>query len=186
LGLGLWIIVAFFLTLIFLVATNFFIIQGLLTTGLENRKLTDSEKNNMNSKRGIAIGFLFGLQVAAFQNLNSCPERLLELSVANRESSGEKSIDDLSSNRRDFFQVIATSCAAGLHASPDWANAAVGSLPEYGTTNAVIQGITVNVADRSQQDAMIDFLVNGFSFKVLRKRIDDPVEDTVSPRWEMF
>jgi hypothetical protein len=98
-----------------------------------------------------------------------------------KEVFGEKSISDSSSNRRQFFQVIGcSSCAAGLIISPQEAPATVGTLPEFGNTNAIIQGITVNVADKSQQDAMIDFLVNGFNFKVLRKRIADPVEDTVS------
>lgn len=59
------------------------------------------------------------------------------------------------------------------------ANAAVGTLPEFEDTNAIIQGITVNVADKSQQDAMIDFLVRGFDFEVSRKRIKDSIEDTV-------
>ena len=58
--------------------------------------------------------------------------------------------------------------------------AAVGTLPELEATNAILQGITVNVADQSQQDAMIRFLTNSFDFKVLRKRIIDSVEDTVS------
>jgi hypothetical protein len=52
-------------------------------------------------------------------------------------------------------------------------------LPEYAETNAIIQGITINVADKSQQDAMIDFLTKSFDFEVLRKRIVDGVEDTV-------
>ena len=59
------------------------------------------------------------------------------------------------------------------------ANAAVGTLPEFESTNAILQGITVNVADKSQQDAMITFLTNGFDFKVLRKRIQGSIEDTV-------
>ena len=60
------------------------------------------------------------------------------------------------------------------------ANAAVGTLPEFANTNAIIQGVTVNVADKSQQDAMINFLTGAFDFQVLRKRIQGSVEDTVS------
>lgn len=56
--------------------------------------------------------------------------------------------------------------------------AAVGSLPEFADTNAILQGITVNVADKSQQDAMINFLVNAFDFLVLRKRIRGSIEET--------
>ena len=59
------------------------------------------------------------------------------------------------------------------------ANAAVGTLPEFADTNAIIQGITVNVADKSQQDSMINFLTGAFDFQVLRKRISGSVEDTV-------
>jgi hypothetical protein len=59
-------------------------------------------------------------------------------------------------------------------------NAAVGSLPEYADTNAVLQGLTVNVADVSQQESMLKFLVDAFDFKVLRKRIRGSVEETVS------
>jgi hypothetical protein len=65
---------------------------------------------------------------------------------------------------------------------PAPANAAVGTLPEFADSNAIIQGLTVNVADKSQQDGMIDFLVNGFDFQVLRKRIKDSVEETVGFR----
>jgi hypothetical protein len=68
---------------------------------------------------------------------------------------------------------------AGIVGCPRAGNAAVGTLPEYAETNAIIQGITINVADKSQQDAMIDFLTKSFDFEVLRKRIVDRVEDTV-------
>ena len=59
------------------------------------------------------------------------------------------------------------------------ASAAVGALPEFSETNAVLQGLTVNVADQSQQKSMIEFLVNGFGFEVLRQRIRGPIEETV-------
>lgn len=59
------------------------------------------------------------------------------------------------------------------------ASAAVGALPEFSETNAILQGLTVNVADQSQQKSMIEFLVNGFSFEVLRQRIRGPIEETV-------
>ena len=57
--------------------------------------------------------------------------------------------------------------------------AEVGTLPEFANTNAVLQGVTVNVADISQQEAMINFLINAFDFRVLRKRIRGTVEETV-------
>lgn len=56
--------------------------------------------------------------------------------------------------------------------------AAVGTLPEYQDTNVILQGITVRVADKSQQDAMIKFLTDAFECQVLRKRIRGTVEET--------
>mmetsp|Transcript_43665 Transcript_43665/g.105884 ORF Transcript_43665/g.105884 Transcript_43665/m.105884 type:complete len:412 (+) Transcript_43665:236-1471(+) len=83
-------------------------------------------------------------------------------------------------------QAIITSCSTivasslimdgSINVSPSVA--AVGTLPEYADTNAVIQGLTVNVADSSQQEQMIAFLTNGFDFQVLRKRIRGSVEET--------
>jgi len=56
--------------------------------------------------------------------------------------------------------------------------AAVGSLPEFANVDSILQGITVKVADRSQQEAMVDFLTSGFSCQVLRKRIIGQREET--------
>lgn len=56
--------------------------------------------------------------------------------------------------------------------------AAVGTLPEFNEANAILQGLTVNVADQAQQKSMIEFLVQGFGFKVLRQRINGPIEET--------
>jgi hypothetical protein len=58
------------------------------------------------------------------------------------------------------------------------ADAAVGSLPEFADTNAVLQGVTIRVADQSQEKAMIAFLEGAFDCKVLRKRIRGSVEET--------
>lgn len=58
--------------------------------------------------------------------------------------------------------------------------AAVGSLPEFANTNAVIQGITVNVADRRQFLDMIEFLREGMNFKVLRQAAKGSVSSVVS------
>lgn len=65
--------------------------------------------------------------------------------------------------------AVLTATAAGAATTASTANAAVGSLYEFADTNAILQGITVNVADMSQEDAMIAFLENSFDFKVLRK-----------------
>jgi hypothetical protein len=63
--------------------------------------------------------------------------------------------------------------------SPKPARAVVGTLPEFADTNAIVQGVTIDVVDKAQQDNMIKFLVNGFDFQVLRKRIKGSVEETV-------
>jgi hypothetical protein len=55
----------------------------------------------------------------------------------------------------------------------------VGTLPELKGAPAILQGITVSVADESQQNSMIRFLVEGFLFKVLRQRTVGTVTDTV-------
>lgn len=64
--------------------------------------------------------------------------------------------------------------------SPEKSSAAVGSLPEFADTNAVVNGLTINVADASQQKAMIDFLIGAFDFEVQRQRIQGTIEETVS------
>lgn len=64
--------------------------------------------------------------------------------------------------------------------SPETSSAAVGTLPEFADTNAIVNGLTINVADASQQKAMIDFLIGAFSFDVQRQRIQGSVEETVS------
>jgi hypothetical protein len=58
------------------------------------------------------------------------------------------------------------------------ANAAVGTLPEYSDSNAVLQGITIDVADKSQQKDMIAFLQDGFKMQLLRQRQVGSVTDT--------
>lgn len=90
-------------------------------------------------------------------------------------------LDSISPSRRLLLgsAVVASSSLVFGGLVPDSANAAVGTLPEFADSNAIIQGLTVNVADKSQQDGMIDFLVNGFDFQVLRKRIKGSVEETV-------
>lgn len=57
--------------------------------------------------------------------------------------------------------------------------AAVGTLPEFSNANAILQGLTVTVADQSQQDSMINFLTDAFDFKVLRQRKAGSITDTV-------
>jgi hypothetical protein len=81
--------------------------------------------------------------------------------------------------RRNFLSQLLLSISliySGV--SPLSAQANVGKLPEFLDTNVILQGITVRVADQSQQKAMIQFLEDGFDFQVLRKRISGSVEET--------
>lgn len=83
-------------------------------------------------------------------------------------------------SRRDVLGqsgVLATALVSGIF-SPDPSGAAVGSLPEFSSTNAVLQGLTVNVADESQLDLMLNFLIDAFDFKVLRQQKAGPITDT--------
>lgn len=57
-------------------------------------------------------------------------------------------------------------------------SAAVGTLHEFSDTNAILQGLTTNVADQSQQKSMIEFMILGFGFEVLRQRIKGSIEET--------
>eukprot|EP00980_Cylindrotheca_fusiformis_P006525 scaffold1384_cov116-Cylindrotheca_fusiformis.AAC.3 len=88
-------------------------------------------------------------------------------------------LDAESESRRDLIHSAAlVSGSFLLGGSANSAHAAVGTLPEFGDSNAIIQGITLNVADKSQEEAMIRFLENGFNFQILRKRIRESVEET--------
>jgi len=85
-----------------------------------------------------------------------------------------------SSTRRSLINSAAAASLSLALGSSNYlpvANAAVGTLPEFGDSEAIIQGLTVNVADKSQFDAMVEFLVNGFDFQILRQRIRDSVEE---------
>ncbi len=62
---------------------------------------------------------------------------------------------------------------------PNPSYAAVGSLPEYKDSNAVLQGITLDVSDLNQQNDMIDFLKEGFGLRILRQRKVNSVTETV-------
>lgn len=77
-------------------------------------------------------------------------------------------------------QVLSLAAMMGTSAvvGPQSSQAAVGTLPEYEDTNVVLQGVTVRVADKSQQQAMIKFMTDAFDARVLRKRIRGPVEET--------
>ena len=86
------------------------------------------------------------------------------------------------SRRNMLFQglTVGSALLAGGAIHVQDSSAAVGTLPEFSETNAILQGLTVNVADQSQQKSMVEFLINGLGFKVLRQRIRGPIEETVS------
>lgn len=92
-------------------------------------------------------------------------------------SSDDKSIA-LDDTRRAFIATTSSVVTGSLLIGTSTpANAAVGTLPEFSETNAILQGLTVNVADKSQLDAMVGFLSDGFGFQILRQRIRGNIED---------
>ena len=100
------------------------------------------------------------------------------------EESGDVASVELS-RRKMMAKTAALASFSFLPAaigSPARSSAAVGTLPEFSDTNAIVNGLTVNVADASQQQAMIDFLTGAFDFVVQRQRIQGSVEETVCLR----
>jgi hypothetical protein len=139
---------------------------------------------NSTSSVLLAIALVFGLaQISDGFSVSRATGKIgCQLSL--KASKSSDAIHDNSSRdicRRSILTstVLAGSSMllGGLNIGP--ANAAVGTLPEFADTNAIVQGITVNVADQSQQTQMIQFLTGAFDFQVLRRRIKDSVEDTV-------
>jgi hypothetical protein len=97
-------------------------------------------------------------------------------------SSAQKEPQSLQDRRSAVSNILAASAlvTGSWGAQPETTYAAVGTLPEFSDTNAIIEGITVTVADKSQQDAMITFLIDSFEFKVLRQSVTGPMTDVVS------
>jgi hypothetical protein len=131
-----------------------------------------------------SLVFSLGTQQFAQGFVTPVPKSELYLLKAVADDSPvdhQNQVGVISSARRAVLSsaALATGSLMLGGALPEAANAAVGTLPEFSDTNAILQGLTVNVADKPQQEAMIDFLVNGFDFKVMRKRIKDSVEETV-------
>jgi hypothetical protein len=122
-------------------------------------------------------GFVPTLPSCGSKDMTTLQSRLFDDHVEDPDS-------EASSVRRDLFYCAAVASGSVLlgGAYPSPADAAVGTLPDFADSDAIIQGVTVNVADKPQQDAMIDFLVNGFDFEILRKRVRDSVEETVRMR----
>ena len=143
----------------------------------------------------IAVHFVESLTIAstAKQGYHSTQSRL-ELSMFEQSddlidtSSGKSENDDgMVLSRRKILTVLASvPFLSTTFSLPERSSAAVGTLPEFAETNAIVNGLTINVADASQQQAMIDFLIGAFSFEVQRQRIQGSVEETVSTRAELI
>lgn len=105
-------------------------------------------------------------------------ERLQSTAATNNNHDEFRSTNQASTSRRQFISYTAAGIAAAAASLPPPSLAAVGTLPEFANDNAILQGITVKVADKSQQDIMIQFLENAFECQVLRRRIRGPIEET--------
>ena len=130
-------------------------------------------------RSSVTDGFLIGVQ----SGTRTITQSLSALNVVPDDSKCDEI--GVSGERRSLLRKAMTAplLIGGLRIQSQPANAAVGTLPEFADTNAILQGLTITVADQSQQDAMIKFLENGFEFTVTRKRIQQvqggQIEDTV-------
>jgi catechol 2,3-dioxygenase-like lactoylglutathione lyase family enzyme len=95
---------------------------------------------------------------------------------ASKEESFERA--EIGDSRRSFLLQASLLSTSLLVSSSIPAEAAVGTLPELANANAVLQGVTIRVADQSQQKATVSFFTDAFDFKVLRQRIKGTVEET--------
>ena len=143
----------------------------------------------------IAVHFVESLTIAstAKQGYHSTQSRL-GLSMFEQSddlidaSSGKSENDDgmVLSRRKILAALASVPFLSTTFSLPERSSAAVGTLPEFAETNAIVNGLTINVADASQQKAMIDFLIGAFSFEVQRQRIQGSVEETVSTLAELI
>eukprot|EP00986_Skeletonema_menzelii_P004154 scaffold1392_cov86-Skeletonema_menzelii.AAC.7 len=116
-------------------------------------------------------------------------------SVNDDDQDQIKAASTSNNTRRSMLQqaVISTSAilsstllatGGGTSTSSTIANAAMGTLPEFEDTNAIFQGVTIDVADKAQYEETIQFFTNSFDgMTVLRERGGDGggiVRDTVS------
>ena len=140
-----------------------------------------------------AISFVNGFTTPTISSQKKLPTSLRQANDDDDDDDGVKdfgmdtaslsSIATATSRREMIAKSTALASVSFLPAllgSPRISSAAVGSLPELVNSNAYVQGLTINVADSVQQKQMVDFLVDGFSFEVLRQRNQDTIEETVS------
>jgi hypothetical protein len=137
-----------------------------------------------------AISFVNGFATPTISSQNKVPASLRQanddddgVNDVGIDTASPSSIATATSRREMITKATALASVSFLPALcgyPRISSAAVGSLPELANSNAYVQGLTINVADSVQQKQMVDFLVNGFSFEVLRQRNQDTIEETVS------
>lgn len=92
--------------------------------------------------------------------------------------SGSDVIIDQQYRRREFLSSAFTATSATAFATSAQlfptpaADAAVGSLPEFSSTNAILQSITIDVTDKVQFDETIAFFTGGAfeGMKILREK----------------
>lgn len=118
----------------------------------------------------------------AWSNANACSRSTL-LSATNDDvaSAPDEESKSLGDTRRSVLKkasLVAGSLGVSFMAAGE-SQAAVGTLPEFAETNAILQGVTIDVADQSQQESMISFLTDAFDFQVLRQRKVGSTTDTV-------
>jgi hypothetical protein len=160
--------------------------SSLVARKIASHPILEKEKHAMRLGSAFLSSLVFSLGTQQFAQgfVTPVPKSdpyLLKAVADDSHADHQNQEDVISSARRAVLSsaALATGSLMLGGALPEAANAAVGTLPEFSDTNAFIQGLTVNVADKPQQEAMINFLVNGFDFQVLRKRIKDSVEETV-------
>jgi len=135
------------------------------------------------------------MKLSSTQHLRlSSPPRTARLLLSARISNAddqdeyqkEKMVTSNNTRRSILKQVISTSAilSSSLLTGGSIANAAMGTLPEFEDTNAIFQGITIDVTDKASYEQSIEFFTSCFDgMKVLRERGVDGgvvVKETVS------
>mmetsp|Transcript_20014 Transcript_20014/g.22676 ORF Transcript_20014/g.22676 Transcript_20014/m.22676 type:complete len:430 (-) Transcript_20014:3-1292(-) len=121
-------------------------------------------------------------------SLNSIVDSPLDNQDTERHDvSSSASASSTTTTRRSLFQkstqavllpILLNAMSTSIPGTTQPAQASVGTLPEFNDSNSILQSVTIDVSDKIQQDQMIDFLREGFSFKLLRQRKTGDITDT--------
>ena len=135
----------------------------------------------------LALGGKYQPSVA-FSGVWGTQRSRIALSVMNDKIDIDSLQNEQGNTRREVLKKasLATGMLLSSFLTPESSQAAVGTLPEFSNTNAILQGLTINVADQSQEDAMIAFLRDAFDFEVLRQRKGGPVTETVRSHFLLY